>query len=292
MKLTIVIPVFNTERTLRRCVESVLAQNYPDVEIILVDDGSPDTCPSICNDLAEANSKIRAIHQEHRGLGHARNIGIALAQGEYITFIDSDDSLAPQSLVELMKIIGSHPEYDLLEYPIAERIGHPKEEHLNRFSEQEYDEMEAYWLKGKVYCHAYACNKIYKRKLFEGIKYPEDRNFEDIATLPQLLRKCQKVATTSVGLYNYYYNEQGITAKATLRDLEALLQAHNQILLLWHDSEYYAHVLNIALDVYELSGRVPQLATLPYHDGLKLTLKRLIGFKNLCILHKIFRKIR
>ena len=292
MKLTIVIPVFNTERTLRRCVESVLAQDYPDVEIILVDDGSPDTCPSICNDLAEANSKIRAIHQEHRGLGHARNIGVALAQGEYITFVDSDDTLAPQSLVELMKTIDIHPEYDLLEYPIAERIGHPKKQRLIRFPQQEYDEMEAYWLKGRAYCHAYACNKIYKRKLFEGIKYPEDRKFEDIAILPQLLRKCRKVATTSVGLYNYYYNEQGITAKATLRDLEALLQTHNQILPSWHDSEYYTHVLNIALDVYELSGKVPQLISLPYHNGLKLQLKQLIGFKNICILHKIFRKIR
>lgn len=292
MKLTIVIPVFNTERTLRRCVESVLAQDYPDVEIILVDDGSPDTCPCICNDLAETDARIRVVHQEHRGLGHARNTGIALAQGEYITFVDSDDTLAPQSLVELMKTIDIHPEYDLLEYPIAERIGHPKKQRLIRFPQQEYDDMEFYWLKGRAYCHAYACNKIYKRKLFEGIKYPEDRKFEDIAILPQLLRKCRKVATTSVGLYNYYYNEQGITAKATPRDLEALLQAHNQILFLWHDSEYYAHVLNIALDVYKLSGRVPQLTTLPYHNGLKLTLKRLIGFKNLCILHKIFHKIR
>ena len=291
MKLTIVIPVFNTERTLCRCVESVLAQDYPDVEIILVDDGSPDTCPSICNNFVETDARIRVIHQEHRGLGHARNIGIALAQGEYITFIDSDDSLAPQSLVELMKIIGSHPEYDLLEYPIAERIGHPKKQRLIRFPQQEYDDMEFYWLKGRAYCHAYASNKIYKRMLFDGIRYPEDRNFEDIAFLPILLQKCQKVATTSVGLYNYYYNEKGITAKATLRDLEVLLQAHNRILPLWHDSEYYAHVVNIALDVYGLSGRVPRLVSLPYHDGLKLKLKQLIGFKNLCRLHKIFHKI-
>lgn len=291
MKLTIVIPVFNTEKTLRGCAESVLGQNYPDMEIILIDDGSPDACPRICNDLAEADDRIRVVHQRHGGLGCARNAGIALSKGEYITFVDSDDTLAPQTLVGLMEIIDAHPEYDLLEFPIAERIGHPLKQRMVQFPQQEYDDMKAYWLKGKAYRHAYACNKIYKRELFEGIKYPEDRNFEDITLLPLLLQRCRKVATTSVGLYNYYYNEKGITAKATLRDLEVLLQAHNRILPLWHDSEYYAHVVNIALDVYGLSGRVPRLVSLPYHDGLKLKLKQLIGFKNLCRLHKIFHKI-
>lgn len=291
MKLTVVIPVFNTEKTLRSCVGSILGQNYPDMEIILIDDESPDACPSICDDLAEADTRIRVIHQSHGGLGCARNSGVALAKGDYITFVDSDDTLAPQSLARLMEMIDAHPEYDLLEFPIAERIGHPRKQCVVQFPQQEYDDMKAYWLKGKAYRHAYACNKIYKRKLFDGIKYPEDRNFEDVAVLPLLLQRCRKVATTSVGLYNYYYNEKGITAKATLRDLEVLLQAHNRILPLWHDSEYYAHVVNIALDVYGLSGRVPRLVSLPYHDGLKLKLKQLIGFKNLCRLHKIFHKI-
>lgn len=292
MKLTIVIPVFNTEKTLRRCVESVLRQNYPDMEIILVDDESPDTCPQICNDLAEADARIRVVHQRHGGLGCARNTGIALAEGEYITFVDSDDALAPGTLAGLMKIIDTHPEYDLLEFPIAERIGHPKKQRLLRFLQREYNDMGAYWLKGRAYLHAYACNKIYRRTLFDEVRFPEGRNFEDMATLPLLLKKCKLVATTPVGLYNYYYNENGITAQAAPQDLEALLASHNRILSQWHDEDYYAHVLNIALDVYALSGKVPDMVSLPYHGNLKLKLKQLIGLKNLCRLHRIFQKIR
>ena len=91
MKLSIVIPVYRVEATLDRCVESVLGQDVDDMEVILVDDGSPDNCPKMCDDWAERDVRIRVIHKENGGLSDARNVAIDIAKGDYITFVDSDD---------------------------------------------------------------------------------------------------------------------------------------------------------------------------------------------------------
>ena len=94
VKLSVVIPVFRVEHTLQRCVESVLQQDLSDMEVILVDDGSPDHCPKLCDEWAEKDTRIKVIHQENKGLSGARNAGIDIAQGDYLTFVDSDDYLA------------------------------------------------------------------------------------------------------------------------------------------------------------------------------------------------------
>lgn len=114
MKLSIVVPVFNVENSLDECIESILQQSFHDIEVILVDDGSTDNSPSICDRWADKDTRIIVIHQPNGGLSNARNKGIEHANGHYITFVDSDDKISHDTYERLMDILLAHPEYDLL----------------------------------------------------------------------------------------------------------------------------------------------------------------------------------
>lgn len=303
MKLSIVIPVYNAENTLRRCIDSVISQSYRDWQMILVDDASTDKSAAICDEYGQGNGHITVIHHKsNQGLSAARNTGIAKAKGEYITFIDSDDYIAEDTLKQLMEIIAIHPDYDILEYPIYEHFG-SKNQHMLRFYKKEYSSMKEYWLEGNAYKHTYACNKVFRRDLFYGMEFPPGKNFEDVWTLPKLLRKCSLVATTDVGLYYYCDNPNGITRQASLEDLESLYNANLEVLkelqptprkkqfdekLNNYFSHYYASVLNILLDVTDRSGKVSDFPILPYKNTVKLKLLHILGLKLLCKLHRIY----
>ena len=91
VKLSVIIPIYSAEKFISKCVDSVLSQNYSNMEIILVDDGSPDNCPKICDDYAKQDERVKVIHQNNKGVAEARNAGVEMASGEYILFLDSDD---------------------------------------------------------------------------------------------------------------------------------------------------------------------------------------------------------
>lgn len=306
MKLSIVIPAYNVESTLRKCVDSIVSQDYRDWQMIIVDDASTDESPAICNAYAKADGRIQAIHlKKNGGLSVARNTGVAKARGEYITFVDSDDYIAGGTLKKLMELLAVHPDYDILEYPVYEHFG-GKGQRLLHLYKREYTDMKEYWLAGKAYSHTYAWNKIYRRELFSDVKFPPGKTFEDVWTLPQLLKHCNIVATTDVGLYYYCENPKGITQKATVSDLSSLLDAQLAVLkelqpapnrrnfkkrLEADFAGYYAAVLNICLDVSDSSGSLPEASfpVLPYRHTLKLKLLHILGLKTLCRLHRIFR---
>ncbi|MCR5131244.1 MAG: glycosyltransferase [Prevotella sp.] len=307
MKLSIVIPVYKTERTLRRCVESVLEQRFRDYQLILVDDCSPDSCPQLCDQLAQEDRRVQVVHrQTNGGLSEARNSGIEKARGEYITFVDSDDFLGKDTLKPLMDLLAVHHDYDLLEYSVHEHYGRPKGMTTLRLENREYDDIHQYWYEGKAYQHSYAWNKIYRRELFRGVRFPAGRKFEDMFTLPLLLEKCQMVATTSEGYYYYCYNQEGITVQADGNDMNDLLEAHRRVLLSDETSPlhpatqaYYSEVLNIAIDVYEMTGDFPDLPPLKQvckvekgeKVNVKIRLLKLLGLKNLCRILKLVHKI-
>lgn len=308
MKLSIVIPVYQAANSLPRCLESIMGQSFRDWQAILVDDASKDGSAAICDRYVKRDRRFQVVHlKRNGGLSAARNAGIEKARGQYITFVDSDDYMADDTLKHLFEILSTHPDYDLLEYPIYEHYG-SKKIHLLQFPKREYTDTMAYWLQGKAYCHTYACNKIYRRELFDGVRYPERRNFEDAAILPQLLRKCRIVATTDVGLYYYCYNSKGITENATAKDLTHLLETHTRMLKQIKDymrrrrrktdleqyiPEYYAQVLNIQIDVCRAGGQVSKyFPILPYRNTFKLKLLHILGIKRLCQLYKIFHSVR
>ena len=302
MKLSIIIPVYRVEDTLDRCVGNVLKQDYDDMEIILVDDGSPDNCPQKCDDWAGKDSRIRVIHKANGGLSDARNAALDIAQGNYITFVDSDDFISPSTYGPLMNTLSRRPDIDILEYPVIVNYRSPKQHKLDFTEEIIYDNIYNYWYKGQAYLHSYACNKIYRASLFEEIRYPKGIVFEDIHTLPQLLRKAKTVMTTSKGLYYYCQNPSGITATADGNALRMLLQPHVEIIKASNLRDrrfqtYYLHVLNIQMDVYEQAGDDPILPQIrlnqQYFNGkqkLKAVALNILGIKRLCITNKILHK--
>ena len=294
MKLSIIIPVYRVEATLNRCVESVLNQNLDDFEVILVDDGSPDDCPRICDEWAEKDQRIRVIHQANKGLSGARNSGIDMAQGDYITFVDSDDYIAKNTYAPLMQTLESDVEIDIIEYPIREFDFNPP---------TVYTSMDDYWYLGQAYLHTYACNKIYRSPLFDDIRFPQGMVFEDANTLPIILKKARKVVTTNQGFYYYTVNPEGITRKADGKALSMLLKPHADIIRnsTRNDAafqQYYMHVLNIQMDVFELTGNAPILVQRSISMGnvsglakLKALLSNLLGIKTLCNLNKMIHYV-
>jgi hypothetical protein len=163
--------------------------------------------------------------------------------------------------------------------------------------------MDDYWYLSQAYLHTYACNKIFRRCLYAEIRFPEGQVFEDVYTLPQLLKKAQKVMTTNKGFYNYCYNPDGITAKADGEALKQLLKPHSEIIRNSTRSDavfqqYYMHVLNIQMDVFEQTGEAPILPTRHISmsnvtgiSKLKALALHLLGIKTLCKLNKIIHDV-
>ena len=324
MKLSIIIPVYRTQDTLERCLESILQQSFTDYEMILVDDGSDDGSPQLCDEYARKDARIRVIHKENGGLSDARNAGIRKARGEYITFVDSDDTMVDNTLENLIQEIGKHPHVDILEYSVSERYGNRKRQSELSFTPAEYQNPLDYWFAEKGYQHTYAWNKIYRRHLFDDVEFPKGRTFEDAWTTPLLIglvsdRKDEKafpvIRVTDIGKYVYHWNNRGITAQAKYGDLKSLYDAHIRILTsIMHRfkahpaymqqygeqlQDYMAQILNIMLDLYDVSGKLePSPPLMEYLAGIdkgihpfKLQLLKILGYQRLCKVNHLIHQI-
>ena len=164
MKLSVIIPVYRVEATLDRCVGSVLRQHVDELEVILVDDGSPDRCPQLCDQWQQKDPRILVIHKENGGLSDARNAGLDIATGNCITFVDSDDFLDDETYGPLLDMMA---DTDILEYSIDNKL---------TLADRSYDDINAYWLESRAYTHTYACNKLFRRELFDGIRFLTSRH--------------------------------------------------------------------------------------------------------------------
>lgn len=326
MKLSIIIPVYQTQDTIDRCIESILQQSFTDYEIILVDDGSDYECSQLCDKYPQKDRRITTIHKENGGLSDARNTGIKHSKGEYITFIDSDDAIQNDTLQALMDEINKYPETDVLEYPIMERIGHPHKKQLLAFTPRNYNNCWEYWLNEQAYLHTYACNKIFRRCLFKNVSFPKGKTFEDVQTIPFLIgliptegtfQQKVKIRVTNKGCYLYYWNNKGITASAKYEDLLSLYIGQSMALI--HTFKtignredimqkyqlsiniYLTQILNVLLDLFEISGKYENCAPLIKYtklinnkgliNSLKLKLLLIIGYKRLCKLNRLIHKI-
>lgn len=289
--LSVVIPIYNVERTLARCVESVLGQHVEGMELILVDDGSTDRSALVANRY-QNRPHVTLIHKANGGLSDARNEGLYYAKGRYVTFVDSDDYLLPDTYAPLMAMLEAHPEYDILEYSFVRETSCGWK--TIKLPEREYTHIGDYWLGCRGYEHTYAWNKIYRRSLFDGTPWAKGRLFEDVYAMGGLLPKVHTLRTTSRGTYRYTYNPSGITVKADARGWRDLLQGHLRML---HNydfrghadfARYYATLLNIQLTTFELSGDEHDivLPSLPYRHTWKLCALHLLGMRRLCLLHR------
>ncbi|MBO5187618.1 MAG: glycosyltransferase [Prevotella sp.] len=301
-KLSIIVPVYKVEDTLDRCVDSITSQHYDRMEIILVDDGSPDNCPRLCDKWAGKDCRIKVIHKTNGGLSDARNAGLDIACGEYITFVDSDDFLGKDTFIQVMGTMEANRDFDILEYPAYLYYGSPKGKVFNPGC-MTYHNTASYWIHGEAYSHTYAWNKIYRRSLFDGVRFPKGKIFEDVYTLPKIMAKAKTIATTDRGLYMYCHNPNGITNTSGANGLQMLLQAHTGIMYSFADipgfDKYYMQVANIQLSLCELTGckpilrdvKIKNFRDMPTKTKYKAAAINILGIKTLCKLFRVMKKI-
>ena len=209
--ISIVVPIYNVEKYLERCVKSLLAQTYQNIEIILVNDGTKDLSGVIAEELKEIDDRIKVFHKENGGLSDARNYGLQYATGKYISFVDSDDFVDREFIRTLydtmmethtdVSAVGYQmfsetvePQVDNKKYPLEMFKGEEVIEHL--FTNEKYGN--------------YAWNKLYLKTLFSDVKYPVGKKMEDLGTTYILLDKCKKISFTPQKLYYYFQRPDSI----------------------------------------------------------------------------------
>ena len=207
--ISIVIPVFKVEQYLERCIESVCAQTYKNIEIILVDDGSPDRCPEICDSYQDKDDRIIVIHQNNKGLSGARNTGILNAHGKYITFIDSDDyvdSIYVEQLYKTLMLSEKKISACSYTYKETELSDYIKYDFISFNGKESIKEV----ITEKIVAPS-AWGKLYDICLFKEVLFPEKKLYEDYATTPILLHYANGMAYVDNKLYYYTYNQESIT---------------------------------------------------------------------------------
>lgn len=287
-KISIIVPVYNVEKYLDRCINSILKQTYQNLEIILVDDGSNDNSGNMCDKYAQKDSRIRVIHKENGGLSDARNKGIEIATGEYIGFVDSDDYIA-DNMYEYLKEIMDNNDADIsicgyTKFSEKDNIIESKD-----YKEYVYTTKEAIreLIKQEKF-QDYAWNKLYKSKLFSEILYPFGRKMEDIGTTYKLFDASKKIVFCNKTLYYYFQRENSIVNnkkpslyidKYELSKERYLFIKKKYPSILENDID----MLNKILSIYKQKKNKQIYEYLSNHDVMKLyfdIMKNIDKFKN------------
>lgn len=208
MKISVIIPVYNVEKYLKRCLDSVINQTYKNLEIILIDDGSTDKSGNICDEYAAKDKRIIVIHKENGGLSDARNKGLDICTGDYISFIDSDDWIE-NGFYEY--VVNNVKDNDLLIFDYYITNGKNSKWIKYKNAEVELSKEKCLIELAKAKLQSYTCNKIYKLDLFDNIRFPKGRNYEDQAIIHLIIDKCNKIRYYDKAFYYYYQNLNGIT---------------------------------------------------------------------------------
>lgn len=290
MRLSIVVPVYNVEAFLRKCVDSLLAQNLPvtDYEIILVDDGSTDSCGPMCDAFAAEHGNIRVIHQQNRGLSGARNSGLAAATGQYILFVDSDDFLNPNVLGTL---VGQMEELNLdilrFNYQDVNMAGEVFEP--NKYSKPFVDYSGEVcdgltFLNERLGFACYAWQFMAKTSLLhkEGNGFTEGLFFEDVEWTPRILLQAGRVASTDTIVYNYLFRPGSIARntdmekkRKALRDKMTILEGFSALKRQVRDDRWLRGMsAQITLSMLDAVGRF----FYPERKGYIRALKKLVDF--------------
>lgn len=234
--ISIIVPVYRVESYLTACVESVLAQTYEQFELILVDDGSPDSCPRMCDEFAARDSRIRVIHKENGGLSSARNAGIDAAKGRYLAFLDSDDLWTPVFLERLYRAI-DETGAELAVCLFRRFRGEPPMELPEAVPTELLTRREAFecFFNLRNENMVVAPNKLYRRELFASLRYPLGQIHEDEAVIHEIIGGTNTVAWVEEAHYLYREAPNSITTAAfSLKRLDAARSKERRIA--WFES--------------------------------------------------------
>lgn len=221
--ISVIVPIYNVEKYLEECVQSIINQSYKNIEIILVDDGSPDNCPKICDNFASKDNRIKVIHKKNEGLSAARNDGTKEAKGKYICFIDSDDYIAEDYLEYLYKNIIENDadisEGYLLDFFDGEKPELKNEEIKIKILNSKDAILDLYKPEG---CNVVAVNKLYKKELFKNVEYPVGKLHEDVFTTYKVYFEAKKIVQSTKKIYFYRQRPGSITTTFNIKRLVVL----------------------------------------------------------------------
>lgn len=230
--ISVIVPVYNVEAFLPRCVDSILAQTYENLEIILVDDGSPDGCGTICDGYAAKDNRVKVIHKENGGLSSARNAGLEAATGEYIAFVDSDDWIELEMYGHMLSLLDKYEaklvcagRYDVDEKTGTKTVGLcPKKEEVVSGEE----------MAGRIFlwagCDSSACDKLYHHSLLEGFRYPEGKVCEDVPVTYRIVLKAGRAVLCDRPFYNYYHRAGSISKERLITDRTFHFSRHTAVI--------------------------------------------------------------
>ena len=208
--ISVVLPIYNVDKYLGRCVKSVQTQTYQNIEILLIDDGSTDHCSSMCDKYAEEDKRVHVFHKENGGLSDARNFGIEHARGEFITFIDSDDYVDADYVAYLYKMLKKYDtNMSICQHKVCYDNGSKKD--YGKYGDVVLGNKEC--IQRMMYhdvIDTSAWAKLYRMDLFQNVRYPKGKLFEDIATTYALMLQCDQIAVGLESKYNYILRSDSI----------------------------------------------------------------------------------
>jgi glycosyltransferase involved in cell wall biosynthesis len=210
--VSVIVPVYNVEKYIHKCIESLLGQTYKAIEIILVDDGSKDGSGAICDEYASKDSRVKVIHKENGGLSSARNSALEIAQGKYLSFVDSDDYVDVQMYE---KMVRACEEYDAgiticNHYVDDDGVYSVENSYLDTVKVYESEQALRLLIEDD-YIRNYFCDKLFRADLLEGIRFPLKRNYEDVARMYLLFEKSERICQIPDFMYYYVRHEGSIT---------------------------------------------------------------------------------
>jgi len=257
--VSVIVPVYKVEPYLCACIEGILNQTYGNIEIILVDDGSPDNCPAICDDYARKDSRIRVLHKENGGLSSARNAGIENANGEYIAMIDSDDAIH-ERFIEILYDLCENSECQVAQCDflcVSENsIKLPPQKHTDVLFYTGREAMKKCCEGADAVKYNVVWNKLYHKSVFENVRFPIGKVHEDEFTTYRLLWNVKRMAVINLYLYWYLQREDSIMGKKSNIHFLDRLEAYKQRVRFLKDNNvedayekmltrYYYSILNL-----------------------------------------------
>ncbi|WP_024344734.1 glycosyltransferase family 2 protein [Streptococcus equinus] len=235
--VSIILPVYNVENYIKKCLKSIRQQSYSNFEVIIVNDGSSDNSIKYCEEICEMDSRFFIINKENGGLSDARNVGISLAKGEYLIFIDSDDFISESMVQHLVSCIEKFKSDLAICNPVHYYWEKRYEVEGSKIFSSVSDAKITNFTSTDALCELFyqksflvsAWGKIYKKELFKDIRFPKGKLFEDSAIMYLLFEKCKKITYSDAKLYAYVHRDESITTKNfSRRDLD-ILEITNQI---------------------------------------------------------------
>lgn len=241
--ISVIIPVYNVEKYINRCIESVIHQTYTNLEIILIDDGSTDKSGQICDEYRKIDNRVKVIHKVNGGLSEARNVGLERMSGEYVAFIDSDDYVDVAFIEKLFQLLVKYN----ADIAISGFATTTKDSEVKKWKNRTEVFTKNMALKEMLYQKKYntsAWAKLYKSTLFQEVRYPIGKIYEDICTTYKLIDKSEKIVFNPTELYFYYKSDVSIIrSKFNIKKMDYI---ENTKILLEFIEENYPSLQNAA----------------------------------------------